>query len=280
MRRELPALVIAAAVLAVTGCSPTTSGLESSSGSPSIGLDGSGVPLGEVMTVSLEQLRDALLGEKPYPSGWEAQVDELIADMRQQIEEIRVPDVTGMDAAAASCTLWNPLVGNTHWATGAFLERQVFIAHVAELARVAPGEIRFAADEASAIAAAAAAEQMKPNGDTTLVSRHPSAAIEVLGRWAVEHCEVPATAAEAPDTRGWTDADRTQSCDLDREGLANAQDEYRAGPGKGLYAEHPHLLEVTVRTYAYPSWHRSVVDNAADPPSLRVEPIPGGPCDR
>lgn len=243
------------------------------------GAAGSGVPLADLMTIELEELRTALLGEEPYPSAWEAQVDELIMELRGYIEETRVPNVTGMDPVAASCALWTPLVGNSQWATGAFLERQMFIAHVAGLAQVAPDEIRPAAQKAFAVAAAGAAEQMKPEGDRAIVSEHPYDAIETIGRWAVAHCQIPVQAAEPPDTEGWTEEQLVQSCEWDRSWLEDAQEEYRTGPGHGLYAEHPHLLEVTIPTYAYTNWHRAVVDNAANPPTLRVEPIPGSICD-
>ena len=61
--------------------------------------------------------------------------------------------------------------------------------------------------------------------------------------------------------------------------LENGQQEYFEGPGQGLYAEHPHVLEVALEIFAYPAWHRLVVDNRADPPRSRVEPIPGSFCD-
>ena len=102
---------------------------------------------------------------------------------------------------------------------------------------------------------------------------------KTIGRWAVERCDLTIEAAEPPDTEDWTDEDIARACDLDRTTLETAQEEFRAGPGQGRYAEHPHLLEVTIRSYAYTQWHRAIVDDEADPPTLRVEPIPGGFCD-
>jgi hypothetical protein len=172
------------------------------------------------------------------------------------------------------------MVGNTHWATGALLERQAFIAHAAQLARVAPDEIRAAAEEALATSSAAAAEQMTSGGDPAIVSRFPREAVETIGLWAVEHCHLPIEADEAPDTDGWTDDEIAQSCTLDREWLQDAQEEYRAGPGDGRYAEHPHVLEVTLEIFPYPAWHRLArVDNRVEPPTFEVEPIPGAFCD-
>ena len=69
-------------------------------------------------------------------------MDELVAEITTALAELRVPDVSGMDPVDASCATWQPLVGNVDWATGALLERQFFIAHVAALAAVSP--VRYA----------------------------------------------------------------------------------------------------------------------------------------
>ncbi len=85
----------------------------------------------------------------------------------------------------------------------------------------------------------------------------------------------------AGHTEGWTEEDIEYSCDLDRSGLERGQEEFRAGPGEGRYAVHPHLLEVTLPIFLYPAWHRLVnADNASDPPRFEVAPIPGSFCDR
>ena len=247
--------------------------------SPSPG--GSGVPVGDLGNVDVEQLRQALLGDPPYPAGWEAEVDRLVAEVAHALEAMRVPNVSGMSSAEAACGVWEPLVGNTLWATGALLERQVFIAHVATLAGVAPDSIQPAAREALAISAAAAAEQLAPSGDPAVISRRPTEAVREIGLWAVEHCVLPVEAEEAPDADGWTADDIAFSCDLDRRGLEQGQEEYRTGPGKGQYAEHPHVLEVSLDFFVYPAWHHIVaVDNQADPPTYRLAPIPGSFCDR
>ena len=240
---------------------------------------GSGTPVAEP-SLDLERVRAMLLGDPPYPSGWEESVDATMEMLVTAMQEMQVPDVAGLDEAAAACATWRPMVGNTLWATGALLERHVFVSHVAALAQVAPVEIRPAAEGALAISAAGAAEQLKSSGDPAIVSRYPDEAVETIGLWAVAHCDMEVVAEEAPDTEGWTPEEIAQSCTWDREWLEDAQEEYRAGPGNGLYAEHPHVLEVTVATFPYPAWHRFArVDNGAEPPTFEVEPIPGSFCD-
>ncbi len=278
-------LVAVAAALAVGACGgPGTTGSPRSTGASASASPappaGSGVAIGELGNVDLAQLRRALLGEPPYPSGWEQQVDDLLEEVRTGLEEMRVPDVAGLDPTEAACALWLPLVGNTDWGTGAFLERQFFIAHLAALAGVAPPAIRPAAAEALAISGAAAAEQVKPDGDPAIVARHSDDAVRMIGLWAVDHCDIPVEAEEAPDTEGWTKDEIAYSCSLDRSSLERGQEAYRDGPGDGLYAEHPHVLEVAVPIFVYPAWHRLVaVDNDASPPTYEIEPFPGSFCD-
>lgn len=274
-----PALVLGAALL-VTGCRVVPGSQPAPPSSPRASTAASDAPAGAHGNVDLEGLRVVLLGEPPYPSGWEAEVDEMIELIATGLDAIEVPDVTGLDDAEAACATWQPMVGNTGWATGALLERQAFIAHVAQLAQVAPAEIRPAADGALTISSSAAAEQMTADGDPAIVSRSPREDMETIGLWAVEHCDLPIEADAAPNTDGWTDDQITQSCTWDREWLQDAQEEYRQGPGHGRYAEHPHQLEVTLEIFAYPAWHRLVgVDNRANPPTFDVEPIPGAFCD-
>jgi hypothetical protein len=272
------ALIMGVALL-ISGCQarPASSGASPSSVSSTAA--GSGTPVALPGNLDLEQLREALLGEPPYPSGWEAEVDEMIEMVVGLLEQIRVPDVTGLGAVDAGCATWQPLVGNTQWATGALVERQAFIAHVAAMADVAPMEIRAAAEGALAVSAAAAAEQMVAGGDPAIVSRSPDEDMETIGLWAVANCDLPIEADDPPDTDGWTVDEIAQSCAWDLEWLENAQEEYRAGPGQGRYAEHPHQLEVTLDIFVYPAWHRLVVDNRADPPTFEAEPIPGAFCD-
>ena len=157
----------------------------------------------------------------------------------------------------------------------------MFIAHVATLAGVAPDSIQAAAREALAISAEAAAEQMQPSGDPAVISRRPTEAVRQIGLWAVEHCALSVEAEEAPDTASWSADDIAFSCDLDQRSLERGQDEYRSGPGRGRYAEHPHVLEVTLDIFVYPAWHAIVaVDDEAGAPTYRVAPIPGSFCDR
>jgi hypothetical protein len=265
-RTSVAALIVGIALL-TTGC---RAGLADS---------GSGTPVA-APSLDLERVRAMLLGDPPYPSGWEESVDATMDALLASLEDMQVPEVTGLDEVAASCATWRPLVGRVLWGTGALLERHVFVSHAAALARVAPDEIRPAAEDALEIAAAAAAEQMTSGGDPAIISRYPAEAVETIGLWAVAHCELPVVAEAAPDTEGWSADEIAQSCTWDREWLADAQQEYRAGAGNGLYAEHPHALEVTVDTFFYPAWHRLArVDNRADPPTFEVKPIPNSFCD-
>lgn len=265
-RTSVAALIVGIALLA-TGCRAGP------------GDSGSGTPVA-APSLDLEQVRAMLLGDPPYPSGWEASVDATMDMLVAAMEELRVPDVTGLDEVAAACATWRPMVGKTLWATGALLERHVFVSHVAALAQVAPVEIRPAVEDALAISAAGAAEQLKSRGDAAIVSRYPDESVETIGLWAAAHCDIPLVAEEAPDTEGWTAEQIAQSCTWDREWLEDAQEAYRAGPGNGSYAEHPHALEVTVESHFYPAWHRLArVDNRAVPPTFEVEPIPGSFCD-
>jgi hypothetical protein len=272
------ASIVVAAVL-VTGCRAVAGPSPSQPASESPAASASSASSAAAGTLDLEQLRQALLGDPPYPSGYEAEVDEMIEMVSDLLDEIRVPDVSSMDAVEGACAVWQPMVGNTGWATGALLERQSFIAHVAALAAIAPVEIRTAAEGALAISTAAAAEQLVSGGDPAIVSRAPDDDVETIGLWAVANCDLPIEADDPPDTDGWTADEIAQSCTWDREWLQDAQEEYRAGPGDGRYAEHPHQLEVTLEIFAYPAWHELVVDNGADPPTFRVEPIRGAFCD-
>jgi hypothetical protein len=274
-------VVLAAVLVACTGGRATPTPTLTSSPSASPEATRTGVPVGALGNVDVERLREAFLGEPPYPSGWEAQVDELVATISRLLEDLRVPDVTGLSESEAACAVWQPLVGRTLWSTGALLERQFFVAHLTALADVAPPEIRDAAGEALRISAEAAAEQLRRDGDRAVISRVPREAMRAIGLWAVEHCDLPVRSEEPPDTDGWTAEEIAQSCAWDHDWLVDAQKEYLAGPGNGAYAVHPHQLEVTLEIFVYPAWHRLAdVDNAADPPTFIVEPIPGSFCDR
>ena len=233
------------------------------------------------ITVDRDTIRAALLGPSPVPDGWEEEVDEIMAMLEDGLAGLRLPVISGLAADEAACATWRPLVGRQLWATGALLERQVFIAHLAQLAAASPAAIRPDADEALRVSSVAAAEQLAPDGDPAVISQAPREELQRIGLWAVDHCELPVEADDAPDTSDWTDEDIAASCDVDRSLLERAMDEYRAGPGGGRYATHPHALEVTLRAVVYPAWHRiASVDNEASPPTFSVEPIPGAFCDR
>jgi hypothetical protein len=131
------------------------------------------------------------------------------------------------------------------------------------------------------VASAAAAAQLTPDGDPEVISDAPRDELQAIGLWAVEHCALPVEAEEAPDASDWTEEDIAYSCDLDRSSLERGMEEYRAGPGDGAYATHPHQLEVSLEYLVYPAWHEiSAFDNDADPPTFAVAPIEGGFCDR
>ena len=234
---------------------------------------------GAAIDVDLEAIRAALVGPSPVPEGWEDEVDELMAMLEEALASIRLPVVDGLTAEEAACATWRPLVGKQLWATGALFERQVFIAHLAQLASVAPDAIRSDADEALRVSSAAAAEQLTPGGDSAVVSRAPREELRHIGMWMVDHCELPIEADGAPDTTDWTDEDLAYSCDLDRSSLERAMEEYLEETGE--YATHPHQLEVSLEVAVYPAWHQiASVDNQASPPTFSVEPIPDAFCDR
>lgn len=236
---------------------------------------------GAPIDVDVGAIRTALIGPSPVPDGWEDEVDEIMVMIESALEELRLPPVEGLAADEAACATWQPLVGHQLWATGALLERQVFVAHLAQLVSVAPDAIRPEADEALRVASAAAAEQLTPGGDRDVIRQAPRDALRHIGLWAVERCELPVEADEPPDTTGWSDDDIAYSCDLDRSSLERAMEDYRAGPGAGAYPTHPHELEVSLDIFVYPAWHRiAAVDNETSPPSFIVEPIPGAFCDR
>jgi hypothetical protein len=229
----------------------------------------------------LQALRDALLGPSPVPSGWAAEVDELIAEVEAALASAEVPTMEGQSAEDAACSTWQPLVGHLDWATGAFVERRVLLAHLAQLTAVAPDAIREPAAAALEVVSAAAAAQLTPDGDAAAISRAPRDEFRAIGSWALEHCELEVVADAPPDTEGWTDDEVQYSCDLDRDLLARAQGEFRDGPGEGRFATHPHELEIALEFFVYPAWHRiTSVDNEATPPTADVEPIPGSFCDR
>lgn len=277
MARIFVVALLATAATLLAACTPI--GQSSAAPRPPASASSGDIPIGELGNLSADDLRTALLGDPPYPSGWEDLVERQVATVAELLTTLRVPETTGMAAAEAACRLWQPIIGHTGWANGAFVERQFFIAHMNVLATTAPDQIRHAAESARNVSSAAASEQMKPGGDSAVVSRRPKEEIRTIGLWAVENCGLPVVSEEAPDTQRWTEDDFAESCGLDRRLLEDAQERYRAGPGEGRYAEHPHVLEVTVDA-VMPSWHRSIVDNGTDPPTLRVEPIPGSFCDR
>lgn len=226
-----------------------------------------------------EALRQALLGPSPVPPEQEDFVDEVMAVLDRALEEL--PPTDGLPADEAACATWRPLVGKLRWVGGAVVERQIALAHLGQLASVAPDAIRPAAEEAVRIAARAAREQLVPDGDMAIVNTIPGGELRSIGAWALEHCELDVPAEADPDTEDWTEADFEYSCELDRSLLERGMDEYRDGPGNGAYATHPHELELHLEYFGYPAWHRlGAVDNEAEPPTFEIEPIAGGHCDR
>jgi hypothetical protein len=234
---------------------------------------------GTSIDIDLDAIRAALVGPSPVPEGWEEQVDEIMADIESALQDLRLPSVAGMSGEQAACATWEPLVGRLSWATGALVERQVMLAHLAQLGDVAPAAIDADAAEALQVVSMAAAEQFDLDGDPDVISAAPDEAFRTIGLWALEHCEVPVHAVEAPDTDGWTEEDIASSCDLDRSLLERAMQEFVDGPGDGRHARHPHELEISLEIFAYPAWHR-IGNGDAGEPTYAVEPIPGGFCDR
>lgn len=283
-------LVAAALILALVGCArlagtPAASPSDSlarpspsASAAPSAATDPTPTEsAGAGIDIDLAAIREALIGPSPVPEGWEEQVDEIMAMLERALADLSLPTVAGLAADEAACATWEPLVGHQLWATGALLERQVFIAHLAQLASVAPDEIRSDAEEALRVSSAAAAEQLTPDGDSEVVSRTPREELRGIGLWALAHCDLPVEADEAPDTEDWSEEDIAYSCDLDRSSLERGMQEFHDGPGDGRYATHPHELEVSLEIFVYPAWHEIA---SVTPSSFSVEPIPGAFCDR
>jgi len=234
---------------------------------------------GAAIDIDLEAIRAALIGPSPVPDGWADEVDGIMAMLENELADVRLPAIDGLAAEEAACATWSPLVGNQLWAAGAILERQVFIAHLAQLVGVAPVAIRPDAEEALRVTSTAAAEQLASDGDPAVISRVPRLELRTIGLWAVDHCELPSEADDAPDTTDWSEEDIAYSCELDRSLLERAMKDYRDQEGE--YATHPHALEVLLESFAYPAWHRiASVDNDASPPAFTIEPIPGAFCDR
>jgi hypothetical protein len=296
-QRATVAVVVGAALVFVacarTGTPATTSASPSASApavsastpaasaTPSASVTPTASPSGRAIEIDLEAIRTGLIGPSPVPEGWEDEVDELMATIEAAVDAVRLPDIAGMAADEAACATWVPLLGKLGWATGALLERQVFIAHLGQLASVAPAVIAADAEEALEVASAAAAEQLKPDGDREVVSRAPTESLRAIGSWAVASCSLPVTAEPDPNTEDWTEEEIAYSCSLDRDLLVDAEEEFREGPGEGRYASHPHELEVSLDFFVYPAWHEIVeVDNDADPPTFAVAPIDGAFCDR
>jgi hypothetical protein len=277
-RTGTPPTIVASPI----GSAPSASASASAAGaSPSTPVAPTPPPSGTVIQIDLEAIRTALIGPSPVPEGWEEEVDELIATIEAAVDAVRLPDIGGMTADEAACATWVPLLGKLGWATGAVLERQVFIAHLGQLASVAPAAIAGDVEDALEVTSAAAAEQMKPDGDREVVARAPTESLRAIGRWAVASCSLPVAAEPDPNTEDWTDEEIAYSCSLDRDLLLDAQEEFREGPGEGRYATHPHELEVSLDFFVYPAWHQIVdVDNDADPPTFAVVPIDRAFCDR
>jgi hypothetical protein len=272
---------LASASPAAASVEPPSPSAASAAASPTDPAAADASPAGEEIPVDLDAVRAALLGPSPVPEDWAEEVDEIMAMIESALDDLRLPAVHGLDAQQAACTTWQPLVGHQSWVTGALLERQVFVAHLAQLASVAPEEIRPNAEEALRVGSAAAAAQLSPDGDREVISLAPREELRAIGLWAVEHCDLPVLAEEAPDTSEWSEEDITYSCGLDRSSLERAMEEYREGPGDGAYAAHPHELEVSLDFVVYPMWHRiASIDNAASPPTYTVEPIDEAFCDR
>jgi hypothetical protein len=142
---------------------------------------------GATIEVDLEAIRAALIGPSPVPAGWEAEIDELIVAIEAALANYRLPDTAGLDREAASCATWTPLVGRQSWAAGALLERQIFVGHLAQLASAAPDEIRSASLIALRVSSAAAAEQLKPDGNREVLRQVPRDELLEIGLWALEH---------------------------------------------------------------------------------------------
>jgi hypothetical protein len=229
----------------------------------------------------LDAIRTALLGPSPIPEGWEATVDGIMAKVEDALGHLRLPPIAGLPADTATCATWQPLVGRMGWASGALLERQVILAHLAQLVDVAPDQIRADAAEALRVVSTAVTEQLAPDGDPAVIGTAPREELRRVGLWALENCEMPIEADDAPDIRDWTEDEIAFSCELDRSLLERALQEFHDGPGDGRCAAHPHELEITLDGFVYPAWHRiASVDNEATPPTFRVEPIPASFCDR
>src|SRR5688572_12516630 len=272
---------VASASPAAASPEPSSTSAASAAASPTDPASADASPAGEEIAVDLDAVRAALLGPSPVPEDWAEEVDEMMAMIESALADLRLPAVESLADQEAACATWQPLVGHQTWVTGALLERQVFIAHLAQLASVAPEVIRPDAEEALRVASAAAAAQLTPDGDPEVISEAPRDELQAIGMWAVEHCTLPVEAEEAPDTTDWSEEDIAYSCDLDRSSLERGMEEYREGPGDGAYATHPHQLEVSLEFIVYPAWHEiTAVDNDADPPTFAVAPIEGGFCDR
>lgn len=263
-RGMLAAALACATLLALAACQPglgtSSSGLSASlvpqPSSASAAPGGGGPRVIDLVEVDLELVRQLLLGDPPYPSGWEESANRLADSVTAAFENTRVPDVAGLEPARAACKTWSPMVGNTDWATGAFVERGLFLAHVRWLAQVGPVEVSSVASNAAEVVARGFEAQTHPSESPDVIGQYPENEVRLIGLWAVEHCDLPVEADEPPDTEGWTEDEIAQSCTWDREWLENAQQEYFDGPGQPLYAEHPHVLEVTLEIFAYPAWHR------------------------
>jgi hypothetical protein len=236
--------------------------------------------IGSTTDIDLDAIRKGLLGPSPVPAEWQAEVDELMSIVEIALDR-PLPSIDGLSATEAACATWQPLVGKLDWATGALLERQAMLAHLGQLAAVAPDAIREPAQAALRVVSTAAAAQLTPDGNPAVISTAPREDLRDIGRWAVAHCDLSVTADSDPNAEDWEEADIEDSCELDRGFLEDGQAEFLSGPGDGRYATHPHELEISLEYFVYPGWHRiASVDNDGDPPTMRIEPIPGSFCDR
>lgn len=281
MRRSTALVWMATAVL-LTGCGVAGSPVPRASATPPLSASPSPAPASvrSESAVDLGELRESLLGPSPVPAEWQAEVDELMGIVEAALDQ-PLPAVGGLSAETAACATWQPLVGRLHWATGALLERQFIIAHLSQLAAVSPDAIRQPTEDALGIVSGAAAEQLSPDGDLVAISTAPRDEFRAIGTWALANCEIRVVAESDPNTEDWVEDDVEYSCDLDRSLLERGMEEFSNGPGEGRHAAHPHELEINLEHFVYPGWHRiASVDNDADPPTMEIEPIQDGFCDR
>ncbi len=186
---------------------------------------------------------------------------------RSDGQAFAVPDVSGLGADAAFCTIYGNLP--YRWATDAIVPAQLWLDHAIAATDVTPPEI----EEPFEVMLGFWEQRMDwhfTGGERPPFTDAMEFAERAVARWAVDNCDLPQIPLTTPVTPGYSEF----TCDFERRWLDDAQTAYFAE--FGTYATHLHVLETNTDTFIATD-HIQV--GAADDDGYEVVIVPGGACD-